>query len=1052
MERPLAGSTSKTPLITPSASPPSSSASKPSSPFKRPRLSSRTPSVQDPSAFNHALEQSEKRMLGVWSQLAERYSRRIDEDDIVDLVTGKVIKDRGVLRNMEGRWEIGRFADLHPVSESRAGSAEEDEEDQGENNQTAVEEESDDELDSFADHRRAKSSRAGQRAEDEGADEPAITLKTNLPKLRPLDPNNLEDAADLREFLEAESRRKEEMGSEDEVDDSAHEEETEYFSDGDTTDASSVLGHATASELDEDATHDKPASAEGSEDELAHWEDVSLKPASAKSSASLESLPIQSTTENRPKDRRLSSTLQLQTPPNSHTPGRSPALPYTGEYIDYVVPTSSPPNSPSLPPSSPPGGYYPTPSSPSPVQTRLSTFSTSTLPQSRSSPQKITTKTPGDTPRATRSTVPHLDLAEVLRASRSSLSPRKAATPSKTAEKLRQSSSSSSIPKTSKPGRSRSRSQTRQDAPQSAKSKGKQKATEQDPVVPDDDTSKSSVSPKSKRVFDGVEIPLRTSNLKRKRADSSSDAELQLRASAQLADSESGISHRARTPMPEKRPNGHSGSGESDHDDIPQVFRSKSVPQSSLRERRSNTNLHLKDPYSGGEKKSTKNEPDSSSSREHRSESYFESAPDPYYASFPPGPSMYDRNQSYPPPAMPIYDPRAQYIISQAVHQLSTLFSSPWSTHPPPDVYQSHHTYPPHIPPPGHGQPTYTPSSRSRGRSRSVLSPPPGLASTPSSSAYHTPTSHRHSYNPDFSRGTLPPSSPDPDSSPIRPSHSHSHGHSSRRQTSDSSPDAGPTRRSTTRDSSPLGPGHERRRASSLVSRSRSRGRRVSFKADVLEIEEGGRMVSVAVENGHDMDVSPRPSHSRQPGSSKTVQEKEKEKTSRSERSTGDAGPSRSGTSKEKQKPTTQPTVLDVLDITDSEDDEPTSVSSSAQRTRRGLTPGPSGSGPGPGPGRNDKGKSSTPTTATGAKPRPQPKPKPKTQSRVQANSEELEQTPDQSPEPSRGRTPRRGRPPGSTNKSRTPSQAQKSGSQKGASGLKNGNTSSSKGRSQSRS
>ena len=115
----------------------------------------------------------------------------------------------------------------------------------------------------------------------------------------------------------------------------------------------------------------------------------------------------------------------------------------------------------------------------------------------------------------------------------------------------------------------------------------------------------------------------------------------------------------------------------------------------------------------------------------------------------------------------PIPDPRAQFIITQAMQQLSALVGAPWP-----------------IPPPHYmdGSVPHTPSHRSQSRRPSVI---------PS----FTPTHHEHpypyGYDPNLSRATLPPDSPEVASSPEKYS-------SGRRK--------------------------------SLVRRSRSRGRRVSFK------------------------------------------------------------------------------------------------------------------------------------------------------------------------------------------------------------------------------
>ena len=86
----------------------------------------------------------------------------------------------------------------------------------------------------------------------------------------------------------------------------------------------------------------------------------------------------------------------------------------------------------------------------------------------------------------------------------------------------------------------------------------------------------------------------------------------------------------------------------------------------------------------------------------------------------------------------PIPDPRAQLIITQAMHRLSALVSTPWmSTHDP--------SFIPH-----------TPSRRDQSRrANSVFNTP-----------YH-PHPYPYSYDPNLSIPTLPPeSSPEPTSSP----------------------------------------------------------------------------------------------------------------------------------------------------------------------------------------------------------------------------------------------------------------------------------------------
>lgn len=120
-------------------------------------------------------------MLDVWDRLAERYSRRIDEDDVVDLVTGNVIEDRGVLRSMD-RWEVGRSPDEDEGNDDRSAVEEEEEE----------EEESTDELNCLGDP-------------TEEAD--LSLLGRSVVPTPAIDPDDPADAALLKEFSEAERRQ-----------------------------------------------------------------------------------------------------------------------------------------------------------------------------------------------------------------------------------------------------------------------------------------------------------------------------------------------------------------------------------------------------------------------------------------------------------------------------------------------------------------------------------------------------------------------------------------------------------------------------------------------------------------------------------------------------------------------------------------------------------------------------------------------------------------------------------------------------------------------------
>ena len=186
---------SKPPLITPSASP------------QPPRLSSRLPDHASPSKKQrrtfHEFASSSKsrtqtpipdiqkereastlRLLDVWASLAERYSRHMDDDDLVDIRTGEIIRDNGILRNAP-TLQFGTLA--APVDEVNEVEDEDDEYDF-------------DELDAFA--------------ETIDTDEEAKSeLDTRGPIVPPAPSLDQAYADDLREFLEAEKIRKEQCGT-----------------------------------------------------------------------------------------------------------------------------------------------------------------------------------------------------------------------------------------------------------------------------------------------------------------------------------------------------------------------------------------------------------------------------------------------------------------------------------------------------------------------------------------------------------------------------------------------------------------------------------------------------------------------------------------------------------------------------------------------------------------------------------------------------------------------------------------------------------------------
>lgn len=152
----------------------------------------------------------------------------------MDLRTGRVVRDRGVLRGITGRWEFGRFAE-EPETSTRSSSraqknaAEDERPQQPRKVMNNNNEDSDDELDSFAylrqpveqpeplEESEKEDEESDPGVQDAQEDDEDISLyiapSTRVNALNPDDPK---DAADLQEFLEAERIRREIYGSEEE--------------------------------------------------------------------------------------------------------------------------------------------------------------------------------------------------------------------------------------------------------------------------------------------------------------------------------------------------------------------------------------------------------------------------------------------------------------------------------------------------------------------------------------------------------------------------------------------------------------------------------------------------------------------------------------------------------------------------------------------------------------------------------------------------------------------------------------------------------------------
>ena len=223
-------------LMTPSASPPVQRPHDGPSPTKKRRLSQtpsllgsnarsqsvasasssslpRSRSFDPPPSTDHndedlhkARRASAARVLDIWSSLATKYARNLDEDDIIDLENRALIKDNGVLRKAFD-FDIGHFADEHERAQRL-------------DNDLPIPPADDepDELDAFADLTNTMDCGSRSDTEDaEDGEEVGLELSPHLKRIaahRPLDPA---DKADLAEFLEAEKLRKEQYGDPDEV-------------------------------------------------------------------------------------------------------------------------------------------------------------------------------------------------------------------------------------------------------------------------------------------------------------------------------------------------------------------------------------------------------------------------------------------------------------------------------------------------------------------------------------------------------------------------------------------------------------------------------------------------------------------------------------------------------------------------------------------------------------------------------------------------------------------------------------------------------------------
>lgn len=236
------------------------------SPSKRPRLASTPSSTSLPSTptrdrdtvdFYQARFESTMRLRGAWAQLAQRYARPLEEDDIIDLREARILKDRGVVRGLHAQISFGGISILDEPgndASSEAGGAHSEDEDDF------------DEIDSIS-----REARVPNR------------LEAQLRRVKPLRDLDSEDDDDLKDFLEAERRTREEFGPVDEEVDEDFSEDLAQLQDdiedesGDlAVEVIEILGSSDEESEHQDfsrtfTTRTREDSESEDEDELARW-------------------------------------------------------------------------------------------------------------------------------------------------------------------------------------------------------------------------------------------------------------------------------------------------------------------------------------------------------------------------------------------------------------------------------------------------------------------------------------------------------------------------------------------------------------------------------------------------------------------------------------------------------------------------------------------------------------------------------------------------------------------------------------------------------------
>ncbi|KAH9922772.1 uncharacterized protein BXZ73DRAFT_104005 [Epithele typhae] len=744
---------------------------------------SRQPSVAP------ALESS-NRLFEFWDSLAVRYNKPLDEDDIVDLRDLALLKDRGVTRAAVGTYEIGSLT-APPVEDdaaSHAGEAEEEEDEEGESV-----DESADELDLLA----------------QAPPPPPVATKLEYYKrwvVPPADAANPEDLEAFREFEEAERQRRELGGLDVDYDDGPEDSgpPASFSSDPGPFSALTDLGDDKEEEpLDllpprrrspnpppKPRRKSRPPPKRGdssSEDELAAWK-IDDTPIPRRRSAPpsdvidltglTPSSPVQPPpTHGRPLFRARSRARSKSKPPapapqkRPETPDPDPAPPSPIEPVQQLL---TPPRSTSAPDSARPAQ------------------DANPLPRESPSPQfpKVRARY---TPRPRPRTPSDDEDVPAGPSSRPFPAPFPIGPPKKAKKTPRRPRSEVEVVITTssrKPGTSRGQPPAEPPQPPSTpppkrkRAKGKAKVAEAQPSPPEDAPVASKPkrrsqsqprAPSSRAKTPESPQPLSPSiprGKKRRRVSSLSAMSDISPVRAQVASSPT---HSVRSSL-RGRNNFPAGSQDGYSSDIPP--RISSDPPDVEDDEDEDPLLHLMPPVRAPSRaRSSAPQIPLAPVYPHMAHPYASRHGD--RTSFPASASGHGRNGSVPDarhmystPAPPLQDPQAQFMLAQAWHSLSYLMAS--GALPPPPPSGPGYSFPTVAP-----RPPYTPSHQ-RYRTR----PAHGL-DTPSSSseagpsragpAYATPTHHAHSYahshphpahgysygfGSGFSDGTLPPSSP----------------------------------------------------------------------------------------------------------------------------------------------------------------------------------------------------------------------------------------------------------------------------------------------------